>query len=151
MTDEGQKASADARYTQACAELRACRDHEFMVSVWFTALLLAMLGAVVGNKYAAAGSPLGVALERCPSLKLCLALLPVLLSLFGAWSIADAMGRHGRLRKWIADTLEPRGVPVGSGASCCPFFRPGTLMCAILIFLGIFNAVLVLHKPSVLG
>ena len=107
MTDEVQKASPDALYTQACAELRACRDHEFMVSVWFTALLLAMLGAVVGNKYAAAGSPLGVALERCPSLTVCLAILPVLLSLFGAWSIADAMGRHGRLRKWVADTLEP--------------------------------------------
>jgi hypothetical protein len=143
--------SLDTVYTQTYAELRSCRDHELMVATWFTAILLAMIGAIVASKYAAAGSPLGVALERCPSLKWFGALVPVLLGTFGAWSIADAMRNSGRLRKWLTDTLEPKLGQVVPDQSCCPFIRPGTLMCVVLPFLGIFTAILIIHKPSVIG
>src|SRR5436305_14676059 len=89
--------SADTIYTQMCAEMRWQRDRELTVASWFTFLLLGFLGSVVAWKYAAAGSPLGVALERCPSLKWLLAAVPVLLGSFGPWSIAESMRRCRQL------------------------------------------------------
>ncbi len=142
--------SLDAVYAQMYAEMRGYRDHEFRVAAWFTTILLAFLAAVVAGKYAAAGSPLGVALERCPSLKGFLAALPVLVGIYGAWSMADAMRRYAQLRKWVSDTLEPENG-LATPAACCPsLLRPGTLMCAVQVFLGIFIAILIVHRPSVL-
>jgi hypothetical protein len=144
-------ASPDTVYTQMCAELRSYRDDELRVATWFTSILLGILAAIVAGKYAAPGSPLGVALERCPSLKWCLALVPILLSVFGAWSIADAMRKYGKLWTWMTDTLEPKLRKVAPDQSCCSFLKPGTLMCVVLLFLGIFSAILIIHKPSAIG
>ena len=143
--------SADTVFTQMCKDLRSYRDHERTVSIWFTSIFLAVLAAIVGGKYAAAGSPLGVALERCASLKWCLAALSVLLSLYAAWSIADAMRQAGILRKWMTDHLEPKSNNLPADQSCCGFLQPGILLCALLIFLGIFIAILIIHKPSVIS
>jgi hypothetical protein len=151
MTDETRKVSPDTVYMQMYAELRRYRDYELTVATWFTSILLAMLGAIVAGKYVAAGSPLGVALERCPSLKWCLAAVPVLIGVFGAWSIAYAMRRYGNLRKWMTDTLEPKYENFAPDQSCCPFLKPSTLMCIVLLFLGIFTAVLIIHTPSAIG
>src|SRR5262245_1630393 len=122
---ESNGVSLDTVYTQMHAELRRYRDHELTVATWFTAILLVMLGAVVASKYAAAGSPLGVALERCPSLKWFGALVPVLVGTFGAWSIADAMRSSGQLGKWLMDTLEPRLGRVAPDQSRGLLIRPG--------------------------
>jgi hypothetical protein len=146
---ETQRVSQETIYTQLCTELGRCRDHELTVGVWFSALQLATLAAIVGGKYAATGSPLGVALERCPSLKWFLALVPILLGVFAAWSIADAMRQMGQLRKRLRDTFN-RGTD-RLDASSPSVLKPGTLMCAVLIFLGILSAVLIIHKTSVLG
>jgi hypothetical protein len=152
MSSEAQpKVSPDTVYTQVCTELRSYRDHELTVATWFTSILLALLGSVVAGKYAAAGSPLGVALERCLFLKWFLAATPVLLGAFGAWSIGSAMRRYGKLRKWVTATLEPNFAHFTPEPTCCPFLKPGTLMCGVLGFLGIFTAVLIIHKPSVIG
>jgi hypothetical protein len=148
---ESQIVSLDALYNQMHSELRSYRDHELRVATWFTSILLAILAAIVAGKYAAPGSPLGVAVERCPSLKWLLALVPVLLSFFAAWSIADAMRRCGQLQKWLTDRLEPKSETVLTNQSNGPVLRPGMLMCGFLIFLGIFSAILVIHKPSVIG
>src|SRR5262245_21792080 len=124
---ESNGVSLDTVYTQMYAELRRYCDHELTVARWFTAILHAMLGAVVASKYAAAGSSLGVALERCPSLKWFGALVPVLVGTFGAWSIADAMRNSGRLRMWLTDALEPKLGHVTPDQSCGSLIRPGTL------------------------
>jgi hypothetical protein len=143
--------SLDAVYTQVHAELRSHRDHELSVATWFTFLQLAFLGSIVAWKYTAAGFPLGVALERCPSLKSFLAAAPVLLGTYGAWSIAHAMRKYEQLRKWVTDTLEPTVSTFPLDQASISFLKPGTLMCAILLFLGIFSAILIIHRPSVLG
>jgi hypothetical protein len=143
---ETKAVSPDTLYSQLAAELRWHRDRELSVAVWFTSILLVFLGAVVAWKYAAPGYPLGVALERCSSLKSCLAVVPVLLGAYGAWSIAEAMRSCGLLRRRMTDTLgtTPDTPAVDS------VFRPGTLMCVLLVFLGIFSAILIIHRPSVL-
>jgi hypothetical protein len=154
MSDErmpNRDVSADTVYTQTFAELRGCREHELSVATWVTSVLLVVLGAVIAGKYASPGYPLGVALERCPSLKACLALVPIVLGLFGAWSIGASMNRHARLVRWLTDHFGAAVGPVTRRQSCCRWLSLGTLMCAILVFLGVFTAVLVLHRPSALG
>jgi hypothetical protein len=144
--------SPDTVYSQLYANLRSHREHELRVTTWFTMILLTILASVIAGKYAASGSPLGVALERCPSLKWFLAAVPILLGVAGAWLIADAMRQHRavgtKLRIEFGTELPGENATEQTRRT---FLKPGTLMCAVLLFLGVFTAILIVHKPSLLG
>lgn len=97
----------EAVYREMYNECRRYRDYEFTSSAWYTALLLAILSALVATRFGGAAPMLAQRLAESCALKVVI--------VFGATAIAAVSNflvwysstRYTELRKYITESLEP--------------------------------------------
>ncbi len=106
--DKNGLVSDDIAYQELYQEMRRYRDYELSVSTWYTAILLAILGAILTVKF---GSTQGsnVLLEKSLA-RFVTIIVVTLIGSSGMWSVYFSNRRYRHLRDFMFDkklNLEP--------------------------------------------
>jgi len=100
--------SKDTVYSEFYAEMRRFRDYELTISTWYTAILLAVLGAILTFKFGPTSSELSHLLRTNLLIKILLAGVSSLIGISGLCSVIYASRRYHELREYVDKNLEPK-------------------------------------------
>jgi len=95
----------DVVYQEMYEEMRRFRDYELNSSTWYTAILLALAGAIFASRFTPQ-SQVGSIIDT-PIIKALLTLASVLLSACGIFSACFAASRYDHVREWMNNNFEP--------------------------------------------
>jgi membrane protein YqaA with SNARE-associated domain len=97
----------EAVYAEMYNEMRRFRDYEFTSSMWYTSILLALIGFVVSTRFAQPTEGLAKFIEDNLWMKIIIAAIAVLLGAASTYLIYYTCSRYDHLREWTDDNLEP--------------------------------------------
>lgn len=104
--DKPEEVSSDIIYQELYQEMRRYRDYELSASMWYTTILLAVLGAILSAKY---GGNLGLEkfMDEC-IVKFITAFIILIIGSSGMWSVYFSHRRYNHLRSFVNDLkIEP--------------------------------------------
>ncbi len=101
--------SKDTVYSELYIEMRRFRDYELTASTWYTAILSAILVALLSVKFGAgATTQLSEFLSRYQIIRIFLVISVALIGFSGFFSVLHVARRYDKLRDYVDDNLEPK-------------------------------------------
>jgi hypothetical protein len=99
--------STDSVYNQLYNEMRRCRDYEFSSSMWYTAILLAIVSFVLYTRFGqASNSSLSVMISRL-EFKIIIIVISVAIAAASSYLVYYSYEKYKIMRKWTDRYLEP--------------------------------------------
>jgi predicted RNase H-like HicB family nuclease len=99
--------SRDAVYREMYHEMRRFRDYEFTSSMWYTAILLTIVGFVASTRFANAPGGFAKLLESYCLLKTTIVFIAVSIAAASSYLVHYTYRRYTDLRNWTSANMEP--------------------------------------------
>lgn len=94
------------KYTEYYNEMRRFRDYELTASTWYSAILLAILGFIISEKFNPKSS-LAHLLSMNTSAEIFVAIVVTLIGSLGIYCICFVSYRYQELRTYVTEFMEP--------------------------------------------
>jgi len=107
IVNNSNEVSKDTVYSELYAEMRRFRDYELAVSTWYTAILIAILAALLTAKFGAVQSDFSQILGTNFLNRLLIVGFVTLIFSGGCYSVIYSHQRYNELRKYVDECLEP--------------------------------------------
>jgi uncharacterized membrane protein len=99
------KVTPEAVYAEMYNEMRRFRDYEFTSSMWYTAILLAIVGFVASTRFANSPEDFAKLSEDHLWLKITIAAVALLIAAASSYLIYYSYSQYDHLRTWTSDNL----------------------------------------------